>query len=203
MRLRLELHEAKSCCARDSELRRARHPDHHIIFNSSPRNASQNKIINTAKSKSSLATASICLMSENVAPGPRRGGRERTSTQRYQGLQQHASSTTSKRKRSDTTNTAADARPKKSLKSQDQVDAAPRNSKSAGKRVTTNRTVNSDNTRAKTNAKTTTKSRLDGPAKDAGNFVDLTEDDDEAVSSSAKKSNRTKSQKGEEKRLKP
>ncbi|THW12826.1 hypothetical protein D6D23_10005 [Aureobasidium pullulans] len=154
-------------------------------------------IINTAKSRSSLTTACICIMSENVAPGPRRGGRERTSTQRYQDLQQPASSTTSKRKRLDTSNTAVDARPKKSLKSQDQADASPSNSKSAGKRV------NSDNTRAKANAKTTTKSRLDGPAKDAGNFVDLTEDDDEAVSSSAKKPNRTKSQKGEEKRLKP
>lgn len=147
----------------------------------------------------SIPAISVSSTSENVAAGPRRSGRERNSTQRYESTAQlagHASSSSLKRKR---TNIFEDNNDKLkcALKTHAQAAATTNDSKRSRKRVTTKKTTQSDDA----SANLSTKSRLNSPSQAAQDVVDLTGDDDAAVTSS-KKHRKHKTDKDEEKRLK-
>jgi hypothetical protein len=127
---------------------------------------------------------------ENAAPEPRRSGRVRTSTQRFEFISQlssSASKSSGKRKRSNT--------PQNDESDQQQSDKkihAQAEPRATTKRVANNKSTKSDDA----NAKPTTKSRA---SQHAGNVIDLTEEDD---ATSSKKPKRTKSEESGEKRIK-
>jgi hypothetical protein len=147
------------------------------------------------RSTSSISTLLNASVAENDAPEPRRSGRVRTSTQRYESITQPASSTSKssgKRKRSDTTHKDETSQQLDAKKTHAQPGVAKNKLKSITKRVANNRPAKPDDA----NAKPTSNSR---PSPHVENVIDLTED--EEVTSS-KKSKRSRSGEGEEKRLK-
>ncbi|CAD0106627.1 unnamed protein product, partial [Aureobasidium uvarum] len=136
---------------------------------------------------------------QNVVAEPRRSGRERNSTQRYESMSQPASCgarSSMKRKRSSTTDNDGSDQPQHASKIQAQAGATTINSRLTSKGVSTKNNIQSDNA----NAKPATKSRPGDQSKNAGNIIDLTGDDDTATSST--KSKKSKPVKGEERRLK-
>jgi hypothetical protein len=148
------------------------------------------------KSVSSAPMLSGSFMAENVVPEPRRSGRARTSTQRFESLPQPASSaskTSVKRKRSDPVHNDKIDQQQNTHKTHTQAGSTTNKPKPTSTRVAHNKPGPSDHA----NAKPTTKSR---PSQHAGNVIDLTADDG---ATSSKKPKRVKSGKGEEKRLKP
>ncbi|KAG9696042.1 hypothetical protein KCU95_g3753, partial [Aureobasidium melanogenum] len=129
----------------------------------------------------------------NAVADPRRSGRERTTTQRYEPTAQPKSSM--KRKRASATDNDSNGKSQYASNKRAQATAATSNSKTSSKRVTNNKTT----LPADASAKPTTNPRLNS-YKDADNVVDLTGDDNGATS--PKKQNKRKAGKGEEKRLK-
>jgi len=145
-------------------------------------------------SASSVPTFLSSSLAENNAPEPRRSGRVRTATQRFESIPQTATSTSKsagKRKRSDTTHDDESGQQPDTKKTHAQP-ATKNKLKSITKRVANNGTPQSDDA----NAKPTTNSRL---SRQAGSVIDLTEDEEVA---SSKQSKRSRTGKGEEKRLK-
>jgi hypothetical protein len=147
------------------------------------------------ESKSSIPIFLDPSTAENAAPEPRRSGRVRTSTQRFESIPQPASSSSKssgKRKRSNTTqNDESD------LQKDDNKTHAQGGTKTKP-RATINRVANNESTKSDdANAKPTTKSR---PSQHAGNVIDLTEDNE---ATSSKKSKISKPGEGEEQRIKP
>ncbi|KAH0285701.1 hypothetical protein KCU62_g7325, partial [Aureobasidium sp. EXF-3399] len=133
---------------------------------------------------------------ENTAPEPRRSGRVRSSTQRFESSAQPAACATKasmKRKRSDPTDDDKSSQHQDTQTIHAQSGAAKYNSKATTKRVANNRSIQSDDA----NAKPTTKAPWSQHAK---NVIDLTQDDE---ATSSKKPKKAKPAKGEEKRLKP
>jgi hypothetical protein len=146
-------------------------------------------------STSSIPTLLSSSVAENDAPDPRRSGRVRTSTQRYESMAQPATSasrSSSKRKRSDTTHNNETSQQPDAKKTHAQFGVAKNKLKSITKRVANDRPAQSDDA----NAKPTTNSR---PTRHVGNVIDLTEDEE---ATSSKKPKRSRSGEGEEKRLK-
>ncbi|KAI4792613.1 hypothetical protein E4T44_12782, partial [Aureobasidium sp. EXF-8845] len=146
-------------------------------------------------STSSIPTLLSSSVAENDAPEPRRSGRVRTSTQRYESMAQPATSaskSSSKRKRSDTTHNNETSQQPDAKKTHAQFGVAKNKLKSITKRVANDRPAQSDDA----NAKPTTNSR---PTRHVGNVIDLTEDEE---ATSSKKPKRSRSGEGEEKRLK-
>ena len=132
---------------------------------------------------------------ENGVPEPLRSGRVKTSTQGFDPMPQPGSSATGssmKRKRSEATHNDQSDQRKSVQTTYAQAGAATSKTKAAAKRVANHKPISSD----QANAKPTTKSR---PLQPTGNVIDLTGDDE---ASPSKKPRRSKSGKGEEKRLK-
>lgn len=135
----------------------------------------------------SIPAVTASSISDDVAAGPRRSGRERNSTQPAG----HDSSSSLKRKRSNIIE-------KNSNQKRQHAQAATiSKSKESRKRVTTKKTTQADDA----SPKLSTKSRLDSSSKDARDVIDLTGGDDDSATSS-KKHKKSKAVKGEEKRLK-
>jgi hypothetical protein len=147
------------------------------------------------ESTSSIPTVVGSFAVENAAPEPRRSGRVRSSTQRFEFKSQPTSSSSKssgKRKRSNTTQDEDSDRQQDDKKTHAQARATNTKSRATTTRVANNKSTKSDDA----NAKPITKSR---PSQHAGDVVDLTEEDD---ATSSKKPKRTKSGESEEKRLK-
>jgi hypothetical protein len=152
------------------------------------------KNINMEESTSSVPMLPESSTSGNTAPEPRRSGRVRLSTQRFESTMQPATSAPKpsvKRKRSDTTNKDKSNHQHDAQATHAQVGATKPKAKATTKRVANNKSIESDDA----NAKPSTKAR---PSEHARNVIDLTEDDEPT---SSKKPKKSKSAKDEEKRL--
>lgn len=131
---------------------------------------------------------------ENAVVDPRRSGRERITTQRYEPTTQPKSSM--KRKRASAIDNDNNGKSQYASKKRAQATATTSDSNTSSKRVI----VNKPTLPANASAKPTSKSRLESSSKNIGNVVDLTGDDDAATSS--KKQKKPRAGEGEEKRLK-
>ncbi|KAH0356186.1 hypothetical protein KCU83_g1261, partial [Aureobasidium melanogenum] len=146
------------------------------------------------ESTSYIPVISASSTGETTAVEPRRSGRERYRTQRYESTALPKSSM--KRKRANVVDNDNNEKSQYASKKRAQATASTSNSKASSKSVTTNKTTQF----ADASAKPTSKTRLDSSSKNVGDVVDLTGDDDAATSS--KKQKKRKAGKGEEKRLK-
>lgn len=147
----------------------------------------------------SIPAVTASSISDNVAAGPRRSGRERNSTQRYESTAQsarHDSSSSLKRKSSNIIENSSNQKRQHAPKTHAQA-ATISKSKESRKRVTTKKTTQADDA----SPKLSTKSRLDSSSKDARDVIGLTGGDDDSATSS-KKHKKSRAVKGVEKRLK-
>lgn len=146
------------------------------------------------ESTSYIPAISAFPTGENDAVEPRRSGRERNLTQRYEFPALPKGSM--KRKRASVVDNDNNEKSQYAPKKRAQATATTSNSKASSKSVATNKTTQP----ADASAKPTIKSRFDSSSKHAGDVVDLTSDDHVATSSTKPK--KRKVGKGEEKRLK-
>ena len=147
------------------------------------------------ESKTSIPAIPASFTGEHAAAEPRRSGREKNPTQRYEPT---IASSSLKRKRANINDDTSNKTSQYASRTHAQVEATTNSSKASSKRVTTKITTQS----ADANTKPTTKSRLKSSSKHTGDVqvVDLTGNDDAATPS--KKHKKLNVGKDKEKRLK-